>query len=1019
MQTTFQPLTQLLYLGNRPIWIAPEILQINRLPMRATLYPYSSFEAARHGDREQSSFQLLNGDWDFHLAARPQDVPPEFVRPDFEFGEGWSKLPVPSNWAMHGYDKPHYTNVQMPFPDEPPRVPDENPTGCYRTVFQVPENWENRRVVLHFGGAESVLCVWINGEAVGAGKDTRLPCEFDITPYLKKGAENVLAAACIKWSDATFVEDQDQWWLGGIYRDVYLTATQNAWIQDVFAVAGLEDDFENGTLELTATIGFADAPQIEYSMRAQLFAPDGSEFFAEALQREVPIDSANGERLQAQWREKVGVVQPWNDETPTLYTLVVSLLSPAGAEIEHTSCRIGFRRVEIRERQLLINGKAVMIKGVNRHEWDETHGKVISRESMVRDIRVLKQHGFNAVRTAHYPNDALWYDLCDEFGLYLIDEADIESHAFMGSTCNDARYATSFLDRGLRMVERDKNHPSVILWSLGNESGYGPNHDAMAGWIRHFDASRPLHYEQASYGWERGEVKGTAATDIVCPMYASIENIVHWAQNPPVGEARPLILCEYSHAMGNSNGSLADYWRAFEENFGLQGGFIWEWCDHGIKQKSASGEEYWAYGGDFGDTPNDNNFVCDGLVSADRTPHPAMNECKKLFQPLAARWHSVRDGEVSITSKSNFRVLDWLRGEWTIEVEGEAVARGEMPNFVLAPGVTQNLKLEIPTTLPRGEAFLNLRFLAKSATPWCDADFEIAREQLPLENAAKTQISADATAPIQIENRQMTLRWNDKEFLLPLPQLQVFRGATDNDGIKAWSGQSDKPLGRWLAAGLDKLELHSEAPQTNGDSVSLRSVGACAASPEAIVHEQRVTTRSDGSILVQNRFVVADALPDLPRLGVTLALPRGFETLQWFGRGPEENYVDRQAGSWISRFHSTVSAQYVPYVLPQEHGNHTDVRWISLENGEIGLRFECVGATFGLMEASASHFTPHDLFAAFHTYDLKPRDETWLNLDVRQRGLGSASCGPDTLSRYFVVPGEYYLDFVIRPYDVK
>ncbi len=1008
---------ELLHLGNRPVWMAPEILQINRLPMRATAFPYPTAEFARQNNRKNAWFQLLNGDWDFHLAPRPDDVPAAFIEAAFASDANWAKLPVPSNWPMHGYDRPHYTNVQMPFFNEPPNVPDENPTGCYRTTFRVSPDWKGRRVVLHFGGAESVLAVWINGKAVGVAKDTRLSSEFDITPFVDFDGENVLAAACIKWSDATFIEDQDQWWLGGIYRDVFLYSTEATFIQDVFAVGNLDDDFQTGKLKVTVKIGFVAEPQIEYSMQAQLFAPDGKAVFAAPLESTPPINNDWNDRFLAEWENGIENVLQWNHETPNLYTLVVSLLAPDGQTIEHTSVRVGFRRIEIGNRELLINGKAVMMKGVNRHEWDDTSGKVISRESMLRDIALMKQHGFNAVRCSHYPNDELWYDLCDEHGLYLIDEADIESHAFMSFLCRDARYAAAFLDRGLRMVERDKNHPSVIAWSLGNESGYGPNHDAMAAWIRQYDTSRILHYEQASYGWNEGKINGTISTDLVCPMYAGIDSIIAWSKNPPEGEVRPLILCEYSHAMGNSNGSLSDYWKAFEENDGLQGGFIWEWLDHGILQTTPDGEKYYAYGGDFGDTPHDANFVCDGLVSADRTPHPAMRECKKLFQPLSVQWNA--EHEIEITAKTDFRVLDFVRGEWSLEVEGEEITNGVLPALNIAPGATQSVQIELPASLPNGEAFLNLRFASLEKTAWFDQGYELAWEQLIVKNVpeAKTEV-ATADQPLQIENGQINLNFNGRKIVISLPQLQVFRGATDNDGVKLWTGQDGKALGLWLNAGLDKFELHHEAARIEGAKTLLKTVGSCAASNTGIIHEQTLTPRADGSVLIENRFVVAPELNDLPRLGVTIGMPQGFESLSWFGRGPNENYVDRKAGNFIARFHSTVNDEYVPYVMPQEHGSKTDVRWLALENGEIGVRFECVGSTFGWMEASASHFTPLDLFAAKHTFDLKPRKDTFVNLDVRQRGLGTHSCGPDALECYRIPSGEYLLDFVIRPYEI-
>jgi beta-galactosidase len=1011
---------ELLYVGTRPVWMAPEILQINRLPMRATLTPFASNESARENDRSRSPFfQSLNGEWDFYLASRPNEVPAEFVQPDFAPENNWAKLPVPSNWTMHGYDKPHYTNVQMPFPHEPPFVPEENPTGCYRTTFQVPAEWNNRRVVLHFGGAESVLCVWINGHAVGVSKDTRLPSEFDITPYLRAGEDNVLAAACIKWSDATFVEDQDQWWMGGIYRDVFLYSTEKTWIQDVFAVGSFEDDFETGTLKLTAKVGFENEPQDGWQFEAQLFAPDGSPVFDGPLKQEISTKRGYAKgRFQAEWNETVLDVLPWNTETPHLYTLVVNLVSPDGSTVETTSCRTGFRRVEFANRELLINGKAVLIQGVNRHEWDDVTGKTISRESMIRDIVLMKQHGFNAVRTAHYPDDALWYDLCDEYGLYLIDEADIETHDFLTYLCHDPRYTASWVDRGLRMVERDKNHPSVILWSLGNESGYGPNHDALAGWIRSYDPSRPLHYEGAIWGWERGEINGLRATDIICPMYPAIENLVNWAQNPN-GDTRPLILCEYSHAMGNSNGSLADYWYAIEKNHGLQGGFIWEWVDHGIKQKTAQGEDFWAYGGDFGDTPNDLNFVCDGLVWPDRAPHPAMRECKKLFQPLRVH-QSDEKSTVEIESRLNFTRLNWLRGEWTLEVEGDVVAEGELPSFDIAPGERQKVPIDLPQMQHIGEVFVLLRFFAKRATPWCDEGFEVAWQQLEISNNDFYDVRDGIVAAHAVVNDFNIALSTGKSILhIPVPQLQIFRAPTDNDGIKGWTGQDGKPLGIWLAAGLDQIELQQEEPQTDGATTVLHTTAACKAAANAVKHEQRITPREDGSVLVSNWFVVSEELTDLPRLGVTLALPAGFETLSWFGRGPGESYIDRKTGNYIGRFQSTVADEYVPYIVPQEHGNKTDVRWIALENGKVGVRFHCVESSFGWMEASASHFTPHDLFPAMHTYDLKPRAETWVNLDVKQRGLGTASCGPDALECYRLGAGEYRLDFVVQLYEVK
>ncbi len=1038
---------ELLNIGARASWMAPELVQIGRLPMRATLFPFPSFDAALQNQRENSPFfQSLNGQWDFHLAPRPQSVNPEFASETFVLDEKWAKIPVPSNWTMHGYDKPHYTNVQMPFQHEPPLVPDENPTGCYRTTFEISPGWENRRTVIHFGGAESVLYLWINGVAVGMSKDTRLSSEFDISDFVRVGAQNTLAAVCVKWSDATFTEDQDQWWMGGLYREVFLYSTPKTYIQDVFAVASLDDDYVGGTLNVSAQIGFSAPKEAGWKFEMQLFDASGTAVFPVPLREAINVkDGYTHNRNRAVFEAKVAAPTSWNHETPNLYRVVLSLVAPDGNFVDFTACRVGFRRVEMGDRELLINGKAVLIKGVNRHEWDETSGKVISRESMIRDILLMKQHHFNAVRTAHYPNDALWYDLCDEYGLYLIDEANIESHEFMNSICRDPRYASSWLERGIRMVERDKNHPSIILWSLGNESGYGPNHDALAGWIRHYDPSRPLHYENASWSWEKlvDEIPGAPATDVVCPMYASIENMVRYAQKSDAPDRRPLILCEYSHAMGNSNGSLSDYFHAFENYHGLQGGFIWEWCEHGIRidknsrfptlQTPILDEPYHAYGGDFCDTPNDLNFVCDGLVGADRTLHPVMSECKKLQQPLSARWKDETKGEIEVFNKSDFSKLDWLRGEWTLELDGASIGRGELPRLEMDAGKSQIIEVSLPPRLPAGEARLMLRFSALEDTPWCNAEHEIAWEQLAVCNETTSQERIFApTAPFEGSSEMFlsdgiidatfsreigalsSLKLRGQEILAAPLQLQVFRGPTDNDGIKGWSGQENKPLGKWLAAGLDKVELSRVTARIQGSGVALGVRGSCTADDEAFFLGQ-IWTLENGILKVSNHFTVSENLPDLPRLGLTMALLPGFNALQWLGNGPQENYCDRCAGSYFSRFASTVDAQYVPYVVPQEHGNHVGVRSLQIENESLGLEIRALDAAF---EASASHFTPADLFAAKHTFDLMPRGETWVNLDVKQRGLGTASCGPDALDRYKIFPGEYRLNFEIRLYRI-
>jgi beta-galactosidase len=1016
--------------------------------MRSTLYPFPAAPAAKTLTREKTPwFQLLNGQWQFKAAPRPEEVTLDDVAADTD-RSAWNRVEVPGNWTLQGYGNPHYTNVQMPFPDEPPFVPEENLTGIYSREFTVPKDWAGRRVVIHFGGAESVLYVYVNGQPVGLSKDSRLPSEFDITPFVTVGAANLVTAVVVKWSDASFIEDQDQWWMGGLHREVYLYSTAPVHIADVFAVGSLENNYRDGRLKITVSAGFPRQPEKGWKAEVQLFDPQGKAIFKKPLQAPVKVERpGDSGRLKAEFDTQVKKPALWSAEQPSLYTLVVTLKNSQGKAVEFTSTRVGFRSIEVRDRMLIVNGKRVLIKGVNRHDHHDTKGKALDRETLRLDALTMKRFNVNAVRTSHYPNDPHWLDLCDELGLYVIDETNLESHAFYHSLCRDQRYAGAFLERCLRMVVRDKNHSSIILWSLGNESGYGPNHDAMAGWLRSYDPSRPLHYEGAVGNNADGTPFGKyalngspRATDIVCPMYASLDRIIQWAtdQSHP-DQTRPLIMCEYSHAMGNSNGGLAEYFDAFDKYPGLQGGFIWEWVDHGLKRQTADGKDYWAYGGDYGDTPNDLNFVCDGLVWPDRTPHPGLFEFKHLAQPVKALGFNVKTGVLELKNRQDFTTLAGMRGEWELKVNGYTLAKGTLPVLKTAPQQTGKLKLKLPALPPGQEAFLNFRFTTATATPWCKQGHELAWDQvaLPFKALSKPGKTALPSSPLLLEQRNGlitvqndtlrlvastqtgfidSLQINGQELLVAGPRLQVWRGTTDNDGIKGWTGQDEKSLGIWLAAGLDKLTLKpasAKAKRNRDGSVTLafEHVGACTASANAIRHQHRYTVTPDGRISVENTFIVDKKLPVLPRLGVVLTLQPGLEQLTWFGRGPFENYCDRKRAALVDRYESSVTDQYVPYIMPQEHGNHTDVRWLALQGKNATLQVEAKGP----LEFSTSHYTAHDLQAAHHTYDLQPRPEVVLNLDYRQSGLGTQSCGPGVLEQYTLKPGRYEWAYVLAP----
>ena len=1037
---------QLLQTGPLKSWQSPETLSFNRLPARATLYPYPTAALARKDDRTASSWwQSLDGEWDFRLVASPEEVPADFVQADYATtGAGWGKLPVPSNWTMHGHDRPHYTNVIMPWGNQPPSVPDDNPTGLYRRSFTVSKSWAGRRTVLHIGGAESVLYVWVDGQPVGMGKDARLPSEFDLTPYVSAGKTHTLAAVVVKWSDASFIEDQDQWWMGGVHREVYLYSQAECYLEDVFARGEVDASLTNGTLKLETRLGAPDEWGQGCKLQVQLYDPAGKAVLRKPHAQAFPTDNFwINPRKRLAFELPVARPKPWSAESPARYTVVITLLDAQGKAIEHTATRIGFRRVETKHRELLINGQPVLITGVNRHDHDDTRGKAVTREGMLQDVLVMKRHNINAVRTSHYPNDPFFYDLCDEYGLYVWDEADIEAHAFYHDIAHDSRYAPAFLDRGVRMVERDKNHPSIITWSLGNESGYGPHHDAMTAWIKHRDPSRPVHYEGTiTFDWSRGR----AASDYVSPMYPEIARLVQWVTDPKNPDQRPVILCEFSHAMGNSNGSLGDYFDAFDQHHGLQGGFIWEWVDHGLKQRTADGREFWAYGGDFGDEPSDKNFVCDGLVWPDREPHPGLFEYKHLAQPVRVAVKHAGKGRFTIENRRWFTDMRDLRGEWTLLINGETVATGALPALRTAPQQKGAFRLEYPALVlpPGAEVHVTFRFYQRKATAWCAAGHEVAWQQHAVPATAflrqrtgrnpdrvGAQPVVDRTAEgwrIALGGVSFALHRNSglltefqrdgRTLIQSGPQLNLWRAGTDNDGLKLFTevgwGPAKRALTLWLEAGYDRLELTSSrvkvTPAADHVAIEVAQRWLAPGAKKTVRHTQHYRLTPEGRLTMAAEFLVDKKLPELPRVGVSLILPAELEQLDWFGRGPWENYSDRKRSALLGRWQSTVTADYVPYILPQEYGNKTDVRWIRLHDGKgRGIQFN--GApTF---EASASHFTAADLFAAKHTTDLQPRPEVYLNLDCVQRGLGTASCGPDTLPQYRIQPGRYALNCVI------
>jgi beta-galactosidase len=958
-------------------------------------------------------------------------------------------MPVPSNWTLEGYGRPQYTNVVMPFENDPPRVPDENPTGVYRCNFILPEGWRERRTVIQFGGVESCFFLYVNGAFVGMSKDSRLPAEFDLTPFLK-GRRNSLAVVCIQYSDASYVEDQDHWWMAGIFRDVHLYSTETAYFEDVFARGTLSQDYRDGKLEISVKLGFSAEPEQDYRVEVNLHDLSGNRLWDEPLSAVVSRSYRLG-GYQAEFSTIVPDVNAWSPETPHLYKVVLSLLTEGGRRVEHTGITTGFRTCEVRNREFLLNGKPVLVKGVNHHDHDPDHGKAVRREWMERDVALLKQFNFNAIRTSHYPSDPYLYELCDRHGILVLDEANIENHANYRTLCHDHRWAKPYFERIQRMVLRDKNHPCIFGWSLCNESGYGENHDRAADWIRAYDPTRIVHNEgSVKPRWDQAGPNqygagGERANDFIDPMYPHVDEVRQWAESNQ-GD-RPFISCEYDSATGNSNGNLREYWDIFYNCHGVQGGFIWQWLDHGIRRKDRRGREYWAYGGDFGDTPNDANFCCNGMVHPDRTPHPAMWEFKHLVQPVKAAAVNARDGEFRIANTDFFRNADWLTAHWNVDADGERIQAGSLGPLDIAPQASMpvRLDLEIPAEAADREITVNFRFVANSDHSWCPQGHEVGWNQFavgPRPNLAPPPVGrgAAASSPARrttghettlsaagvravVDQRRgciRTIEVNGEAVMTAGPRFNLWRAPIDNDGLKSRPDHVNtdrKPLGRWYKAGYDRLRAAqpavSVAENTHGVAVEIRQEFFPRGGKQAFTHTQLWTMRPDGVLLCENTFIMPDGLPEVPRLGVQCTFEEGCDRLSWFGLGPHETYPDRKAGGLLGRYQGTVADQYFPYVVPQENGNKEDVRWFALTSTQgTGLRFQALSEPFGF---SAHHFTPRELTKARHVNEVPCRRDVTVLVDAAHRGLGTGGCGPDTLPHYCVRPGRYSLSFALVP----
>ncbi len=1043
-------------------WETPTLPHIGRLRARATLFPYKTEKSALTLDRTKSTWvQSLNGKWAFSFHERVHDVPDaELVDVKLNTSK-WDKVDVPGNFTMQGYSIPHYTNVKMPFEAQIPNVPEENPTGVYRTEFEVPKAWLKRRTVLHFGGVESVAYVFLNGKRIGMFKDTRLPSEFDITKYLVEG-KNVLAVMVIRWSDSSYIEDQDHWWQAGIYRDVYLYSQSNdIFIEDVTIQAGYDYNTGAGELVVKTKTNFTAPPEATkyYDIEVMLYDMEDKPILKKPLVGKGCTDYRVSENITTV-STTIKKVAPWSAEVPNLYKVVITLKDINGKIVEYTSQRTGFRTIELKNRELLVNGCPVLIRGVNRHDHDFKLGKTVPYECMLQDAILMKQFNFNAVRCCHYPNDPQWLDICDEFGLYVVDEANIEAHAYYNYTCRSEDFRLAYLERGSRMVIRDKNHPSIIFWSLGNESGYGENHVEMARWIRNYDPTRLLHGEGPMHTtWhQNGGLFGSpishVATDVINPMYTSIENCIRFATE--VDDDRPMILCEYSHAMGNSCGCLKDYWDAFYKYHGLQGGYIWDWIDQGLLKYDDKGQPFWAYGGDFGDKPNDIDFCCNGMVQPDRLPKPQMYEFKKIVQPLMFKLIDAKKGIIEVKNMDFFRNADWLEGSWYIEIEGNPTTKAPVPmgHYHIKPQETVQIKLpgydydKLPLAAAEQEAFLVVVARTCEEQIWAPAGHEVAWEQFPIplevseelelpepnwdleqpldvkaENASTLTItSGELTLVVdKKEGKLASLKLGETDVITSGPEFNLWRAPLDNDGVKGSAEQWRahwKPLGRWSNDGLNKLtkklvEFKADATKAGIVIKTKHTYTPAVKKDKPITVDSQYTIGLGGLIKCKHTFNYPEGLADPPMLGMAMATGEGFEELNWFGLGPIETYADRKAGALVSEWDNLVTNEYFPYVLPQESGNHEDTRWFTLVNEEgKGFQIQAVKKPFGF---SARHYAVDDITKCMHHNELTLRKETFVQINAIQRGLGTSSCGPDTLDKYKIKSGKYVLEYYILP----
>ncbi len=1016
---------------------------MRRLPARATSYSFGTEQEALAGDRTHARMVSLDGTWKFRFAEDLSEAPEAFWRADADVS-AWDEIPVPSCWEMHGYGYPNYTNIIYPFEFKPPYITRDNPTGCYVRDFSVPDDWKGQRVILHFGGVYSGFYVWVNGRLAGYGEDSCLPSEFDITELLQEG-ENRLAVEVFKWTDGSYLEDADHWRMAGIHREVLLLAQPEVAIRDFGVRTILDAGMRDALLQIRPVIDRRDDVPVDgWQLLATLYAPDGKPVTG---QLSLPVTEILSEAYPqrdnvyyALLEERISAPEKWSAEHPALYTLVLSLRDAGGQLVEARSCKVGFRDVRVRGREMLVNGVPVKLYGVNRHDHDPYSGKTVSRELMEKDVQLMKQLNINSVRTSHYPNDPYFYELCDRYGLYVVDEANIETHGRGGLLSNDPEWITPFLERVSRMVIRDRNHPSVIMWSLGNESGCGPAHAAAAGWAKDYDPTRLIHYEGAqgqpmhplyvplrrtsaatftsAMTTERPKVLRPSGkpqnggnptdptyVDILGRMYPTVAQLETMALNPQLD--RPLMMCEYAHSMGNSTGGLNDYWKVIRAHDGLLGGHIWDWVEQGLVKKDALGRSYWAYGGDFEPEweHNDAAFCCNGIVNPDRTLKPAALECKYVFQPLAFEASDLSAGRIVIRNRNFFEATDRYAFTWEVSTDKGVLQHGELDVPSIPAGGQAEVTVGFRPVDPESgaEYLLRIRAHEKEATPYAPAGYVAAEEQFTLP-VYKPYVQAPSKGAIRLSeldgrivltagNARAEVDRNSgyvtayavqgRELLTAPLQPNFWRASIDND----WRGwRVSEHLGCWKELPARLRTRSVEVDGERGRVVVEKEI------PDSVTLRLVYTLDPAGSLTVDYDLHMADAMPEPLRVGLQTRVPNTLNRIAYFGRGPQENYADRQCGAFLGLYRSTPESFMHSYITPQENGNRCDVRWLAL-SGAKGPGVEFVGER--PLSVSVWNCTQEMLDSAHHSVEVEPLpDELTVNIDCCQAGVG----GTDTWS---------------------